>query len=411
MTFLIPSLRYLFLAVFALSSLSPALPGQAAGAAASYSTQNKFWQSANNAFSSWSRSGVSLDNAGALRFDAASAVSGTDTYPAKGYNGHNFYNGGRFLVGEAISPATTANFAFTQAIASWNATTPAGSWVETLLRVKIGARWTKWYNMGMWASDSSVIERHSVNQQGDSDGSVAVDTLILNKAKGFVGNAYQLKMRLFSVGGAAPSVTGVAVALATTPVKPTSLQPGNPSLWNTKLNVPVCSQMVYTDGGEAWCSPTSTSMVLGYWANDSGPCAPRVRAAVAGVFDWMYKGHGNWPFNTAYAASKGYQAFVARFTSLRQAEPWIASGVPVIISLAWNKNELSNATVSATTGHLTVLVGFDASGNPIVNDPAAPSNGSVQRVYKRAQYESLWLEHSGGTVYLIYPVGRLVPGL
>ena len=63
--------------------------------------------------------------------------------------------------------------------------------------------------------------------------------------------------------------------------------------------------MVYPDGGEVWCSPTSTSMVLAYWAGDTGPCEPRVRAAVEGVYDWVYDGHGNWPFNTAYAATAG----------------------------------------------------------------------------------------------------------
>ena len=31
--------------------------------------------------------------------------------------------------------------------------------------------------------------------------------------------------------------------------------------WNQVLAVPECSQMVYPDGGQVWCSPTSTSMV------------------------------------------------------------------------------------------------------------------------------------------------------
>jgi hypothetical protein len=56
-----------------------------------------------------------------------------------------------------------------------------------------------------------------------------------------------------------------------------------------------------------------------------------------------------------------------------------------------------------------VLVGFDSAGNPIVNDPAAASDDAVQRTYNRAQLESLWLETSGGTAYLIYPAGWPVP--
>ena len=58
---------------------------------------------------------------------------------------------------------------------------------------------------------------------------------------------------------------------------------------------------------------------------------------------------------------------------------------------------------------LAVIVGFDKSGNPIVNDPAAASNDDVQRTYLRAQLESVWLRYSGGTVYLIFPTGYAQP--
>jgi hypothetical protein len=250
-----------------------------------------------------------------------------------------------------------------------------------------------------------------VNQQGDADGYVAVDTLVLSNKK-LPANAFQLKLRLFSAdGNSIPSVRNASLAISTTAVKPSSLAPGNPALWNRKLDVPQCSQMVYLDGGEVWCSPTSTSMVLGYWEQDTGPCEPRVRAAVNGVYDWVYDGHGNWPFNTAYAATHGMEGYVARFTSMAQAEEWIAAGVPVVISYAWKKSELAGAPIPSSNGHLAVLVGFDAAGNPIVNDPAAASDDAVQRTYSRSELESLWLEHSGGTVYLIYPPGRPVPSL
>jgi hypothetical protein len=169
--------------------------------------------------------------------------------------------------------------------------------------------------------------------------------------------------------------------------------------------------MVYPDGGDVWCSPTAVSMVLGYYGYMPGACADRVRDAVVGVYDWIYKGHGNWPFNAAYAGSLGFEAYVARFTSLRQAEEWIAAGAPVIVSFAWGENELAGAAIPSSNGHLAVLVGFDAAGNPIINDPAAPNDDSVQRTYDRSEFESLWLEHSGGAVYLIYPAGRATPAI
>ncbi|MFL5732761.1 MAG: C39 family peptidase, partial [Chloroflexia bacterium] len=90
-------------------------------------------------------------------------------------------------------------------------------------------------------------------------------------------------------------------------------------------------------------------------------------------------------------------------------EEWIASGVPVIISVAWGRNQLTGAPIPTSAGHLEVLAGFDARGNPIINDPAAPTNAAVQRTYLRAELEKLWLQSSGGTAYLIYPMGRAVP--
>ncbi|HKP54630.1 MAG TPA: peptidase C39 family protein [Chloroflexia bacterium] len=366
------------------------------------------WRAAGGQFRVWERAGVALDAKGALRLDPATAQSATDPYPAQGYNGRNFYNGGRFMVGEAVSPVTVASFPFTQAIASWNAETPPGTWVETQLRARTGGRWTKWYNMGVWASDNSVVERHSVDGQRDEDGSVSTDTLVLGAAgKGVTADAFQVKIRLFSVNSQAlPALVSAAVAISTTPARPTTLAPGQPALWGKSVQVPECSQMVYKDGGEIWCSPTSISMLLSYWKADGAPCEGRVRASVSGVYDWAYDGHGNWPFNTAYVATQGLEGYVVRFANLAQAEPWIAAGVPVVISLGWGKGELTGAPIPSSGGHLAVLVGFDPNGNPIINDPAAGSNAEVQRTYKRAELERLWLEHSGGTVYLVYPSSR-----
>jgi hypothetical protein len=375
-----------------------------------YATGFTRWRAADRGFAAWQRSGVSLAADGSLQFDLQTAQASSDPYPAGGYNGRNFYNGGNFVVGEALSPVTPTSFGFTEAIASWNADTPAGTWIETQISARFGSRWTKWYNLGVWAADTSTIERHSVNLQGDNDGFVSVDTLVLTNKKE-IANAFKIKVRLFSVSTAIPSVRNMSVAFSTTAGKPGSLPTGNPALWDRTLDVPRCSQMVYPDGGEVWCSPTSISMVLGYWGWMPGDCEPRVRAAVDGVFDWVYDGHGNWPFNTAFAAAQGMEGYVARFTSLAQAEAWIAAGVPVVMSIAWNKGDITGSTIPSTNGHLLVLVGFDPSGNPIINDPAAASDSMVRVTYLRSEFEPLWLRSSGGTVYLIHPPGQVVPSL
>ena len=41
-----------------------------------------------------------------------------------------------------------------------------------------------------------------------------------------------------------------------------------------------------------------------------------VPEAAAGTYDWVYRGTGNWPFNTAWAADRGLDAFVTRLYGL-----------------------------------------------------------------------------------------------
>ncbi len=372
-----------------------------------YQTGFSRWRAADNGFEGWSLNGVKLNASGALEFDPVTANLGSDPYAAGTYNEGNYYNGGSFFVGEAISPEVATAFNYKSAIASWNASTPAGSWLEIQFRARNGTHWSKWYILGIWAADTATVVRHSVKEQKDSDGSVADDTFISGENP---TTAFQLKVRLFSdVGRVSASVRNIAVAYSTSKPKLANVSAGNPARWHRLLDVPKYSQMVYPDGGSVWCSPTSTSMVVSFLDNYKGDPAPCVRAAVDGVFDRIYDGLGNWPFNTAYAATFGHEGYVARFTGLAKAEEFIAAGVPVIMSIAWKKGELSNTGVDSTNGHLVVLVGFDSDGNLIVNDPASPTNETVQHIYLRSEFELLWLQASGGTVYLIYPEGASVP--
>jgi hypothetical protein len=400
------------LTLFIVVSLLPMEADDATAQASAYKASTTRWSAASSGFGSWTRSGVALTRDGDLLLDPSTALPAIDPYAPRTYSGRNFYNGGRHVVGEATSAIVTTPFAFTQAIPSWSADTPIGTWLEVQLRARIGTRWTRWYNLGVWASGNDAIERHSVGNQRDEDGSIATDTLILGTRQSpLSASAYQLKVRLFSLTrDVSPRLWGAAVAVSTTPARPATLAPGDRALWGKTLPVPQCSQMVYRDGGEVWCSPTTVSMMMGYWRDDRNPCEPRVRAAVSGVYDWVYRGHGNWSFNSAYLSSQGIESYVTRFTSLAEAEPWVAAGVPVAVSYGWPRGGLTGAPISSSNGHLALLVGFDPSGNPILHDPAAPRDAEVRRAYPRAQWERLWLEHSGGTAYIAYLPDWPIPG-
>ena len=120
------SLRLLICILILLPLVTPAAGMTALAKESTYQTGFGHWTASSNDFVGWTLSGTTLASDGSLIMDT-SAVSETDPYPLGGYYGGNFYNGGNFNVGEAVSPAMTAPFAFKEAIASWNAVTPDGT--------------------------------------------------------------------------------------------------------------------------------------------------------------------------------------------------------------------------------------------------------------------------------------------
>jgi hypothetical protein len=324
-------------------------------------------------------------------------------------------------------PERPTGFGASELIASWTADIPAGSWMQVETRARHASGLTKWYVLGRWAYGEGDIRRTSVSGQGDADANVAVDTLVAAAGKQI--DAYQLRVTLYRTPGSAvtPRVRTLGAMASRVPErKRVPVSPGG-GAWGTELNVPRRSQNVHSGhypewdgGGQAWCSPTSTTMVLGYWdrwpsaqdtawVNPSDP-NPEVDYAARYTYDHAYQGAGNWPFNIAYAGRYGMDGFVTRLRTLTELEKLISAGIPVITSQSFKKGELPGAGYG-TNGHIMVVVGFTADGDVIANDPASPSNTAVRRVYPRADFENIWLRSSssGGIVYVIHPPGHALP--
>jgi len=322
-----------------------------------------------------------------------------------------------------VAPGFTAQ----EIIASWTATTPGGSWVQIDLQgVTALGNTTKWYVMGRWAADDTALKRTSLSGQGDTDGFVSIDTFVA--AAGHELVSWQLRVTLLRpVGSADVPVLRSFGAMAShlpAPVKKWTVSTPA-AAQGVLLTVPGFSQSIhsgqypeYDNGGQAWCSPTSVSMVLGYW-NSLPPAAdyawvdpsyqdPWVDQAARGTYDYNYTGCGNWPFNTAYAGRYGLTGFVTRLRSLNEAELFIAAGLPLVTSLSFKRGEIPGLTYG-TDGHLMVLSGFAADGSPIVNDPASPSDSVVVKTVGRAEWEAAWQNTSRGVVYVITPPGHALP--
>ena len=337
-------------------------------------------------------------------------------------------DGRRYDAGRWTSPWTSPAFALTELIASWDARTPGDSWIEVSVRGRDAqGRTSSWDVLGRWAAGDRSFRRTSVGGQDDDLADVAVDTWRAHAAEGLA--SWQLRVALMRRAGASsPSprvdaIGAVATRLREVESVPTS-RPGVAR--GVVLDVPRYSQMVhdghypaYGGGGEAWCSPTSVAMVLGYydalppkraWSFvPAGHPQPWVDAIARSTYDAAYRGTGNWPFNTAYAATRTGRAFVTRLRSMKEAERFIAAGIPLVISVAFGRGELSGAPISSTNGHLLVVVGFTDDGDVVVNDPAAATNAGVRRTYDRGQLENVWLPESGGLTYVIADAEHPLP--
>ena len=284
---------------------------------------------------------------------------------------------------------------------------------------------SSWDSLGRWASHDTRFHRMSLGPQADDLSSVAVDTLTTHPGVRY--RAWQLRVDLFrhAGGDATPAVEMVGAMASRVPDGSGAVsRPGSGA--RTGLAVPRFSQEIHegeypqwNGGGEAWCSPTSTSMVLAYWNRGPKPrqyawVDPRYRQpwvdyAARFTYASGYDGTGMWPFNTAYAGRFGLDSFVTRLRSLREAELFISAGIPLVASIAFGKGELDGAPIDSTNGHLLVIRGFTARGDVKVDDPAAPSAKTVARTYRRGQFERAWIGATGGVAYVIHPRSTPLP--
>ncbi|MBB5935519.1 peptidase C39 family protein [Streptomyces zagrosensis] len=326
-----------------------------------------------------------------------------------------------------------------EAIVSWNAHTPEGTW----LQVEIRAGYTDgtlspWYVMGRWAAGDLDIRRTSVDDQRDTKSTVWTDTLSIDSGPAGEGlriAAYRLRLTLYRRPGTSvtPTVWRVGAMGSNVPDRFTvpASEPGVGA--GRELTVPRYSQEVhkgqypeYDNGGEAWCSPTSSQMIIEYWGRkpteqdlawvNPDYADPQICHAARFTFDYQYNGCGNWPFNAAYAATyRDLTALVTRLDTLTDAEKLIAAGIPLITSQSFLPTELTGAGYG-TAGHLMTVIGFTSDGDVIAGDPASKDNEAVRRIYRRREFENIWLRTkrydekgqvksgSGGICYLYFPV-------
>lgn len=333
----------------------------------------------------------------------------------------------RYAAGSWTSPPVPVGFGVRDVVPSWTGDTPGGCWLRVELRGwHDDAPATGWYVIADWAADDHTFRRTSLPGQRDAVARVDTDTLVVMDA---TVTGWQVRMTLLRPEDADATPVLRAVGAVAAGPRPTAAVTGvtarTPAGWGIVLDVPRYSQRLHADahpqwggGGDSWCSPTCTSMVLAFW--DAAPAPTRyawvapagprpvVVHAARHCYDHAYAGAGNWPFNTAYAGLHGVEAFVTRLRSLAEAEAFVTAGIPLIVSAAFRAGEVPGLDYD-TAGHLMVLVGFTDAGAPVLNDPYAPDDDAVRRTVDRDRFEAAWQGGSGGVTYVLRPPGVPLP--
>ncbi|MFC4145303.1 peptidase C39 family protein [Micromonospora mangrovi] len=334
----------------------------------------------------------------------------------------------RYDLASWTSPVVWTGFGVEELVPSWTADTPAGGWLQVELRGWYGETpSTGWYVLGHWAADDSAIHRTSVPGQAHDAAWAKVDTMGAHRS---AITGWQVRVTLFrrtdAAAGPVLRTVGVVASAgdAAAADRPAATATAGAARGRI-LDVPRYAQRLHTGGetrwgggGDSWCSPTCVAMVLDFWG--AGPTPDRyawvrppgprpvVVHTARGCYDHAYAGAGNWPFNTAWAGLHGVDAFVTRLRGLAEAEQFVAAGVPLVVSAAFRRGEVPGLDYD-TRGHLLVLVGFTATGDPVLNDPYAPDDEGVRRSVDRDRFEAAWQGGSGGITYVIRPTSVPLP--
>ncbi|AFA48569.1 C39 family peptidase [Acetobacterium woodii] len=321
------------------------------------------------------------------------------------------------LQAEALQGVYTSNVFntsnFNKMVVSWSSDTPPGTLIQVEARVcenttDSSENWSDWLSWGQWGTYIS-----STSGTGITDSPLAylnVDTLVLKNDK--TANKIQYRVILLSnTTGITPSIRLISAAFRNTfPGHEISkVYPDHPDLSNLAiLNVPQLSQMVRDPAiADSICSPTSVAMILNYYGTSVTP-----ETVAWGVYDNnAQEDFGNWSFNTAYAASLGYTAYVD-YSTIDGLKREIAAGHPVAVAVAYKNSAgvntnlpvVDGAPITSTYGHLIVVCGFSSENGSdylIINDPAAANNAGVRVKYRLDQFSSAWAE-SGNIAYIIH---------
>ncbi|MEB3223495.1 MAG: C39 family peptidase [Candidatus Sericytochromatia bacterium] len=300
---------------------------------------------------------------------------------------------------------------FREAVVSWNADCPPGTWIrlEAAVSPDGGETWSDWLELARWG-DSDTLSWSSTPRGPSKHDLARVNEDTLEPT----GVADRLRVRATLCSdrpGSTPVLELVAVAATNRQAHP---EPDDRrgAAWGKEVRATHRAQSLEkADRSYRVCGPTSAAMALAAHGVvlPTQDVARRCWDAVNGIY-------GNWPFLAAAASDvlrgteahraaakgreKAHAAWVAWPPDWKGVEDEVAAGRPCIVSIRFKEGELPGAPTASSAGHLILVTGFTAKGDPIALDPAARRPEAGRIVYGR---QALHRARHGGPVIVVHP--------
>lgn len=272
---------------------------------------------------------------------------------------------------------------FTQLIFSWNALRPpTGHFTFNIqVRDQKTRKWDVWHKMSEWGAGR---QRSFMSDHGQFTKFHHVRLELLD---GKVADAVRIKVQ------ATPDADcSLLHALCISSANFNKFETERGKLFLLPSvhikNVPRQSQMVLKHPKkEVICSPTSTSMLMGYLKKQHVSATKFAE----GSFDHGLDAYGSWPFNTAHAYEVlGGAAYfrVMRLNSFEDLHAKLTERIPVVVSV---RGALRGAPQSYNNGHLICVVGWDNERKKVIcHDPAFASTEKTYVEYDVKTFLDGW---------------------
>lgn len=296
------------------------------------------------------------------------------------------------LAGYIIVKAQQARELFDRALPSWNGQAPHDEAAfKVFIRVPSGDDWSPWLTVGFWKNNLWS----SYGSTDYSGGEVAIDYLKLNHYT----DRWQFKVILKRSSEEVPSPSIHQLSLFVSDSRTTDQVSISELVDDSPEAIFIPTDFYYQYEldpviGPSICSPTTVSMIIRSFDIDVDP-VPFARATKDpywGIF-------GVWPRVVQHASEYGLNGTVTRYRSWSEVRRVLANDGRVALSIGQ----------PLYAGHLVMLAGFDAYGDPIVHDPAK-SNG-YSYMHSKYSLSRAWFD-KGGIAYTFYePDNPMVTGL